>query len=80
MINNFLYELLIDKAKLLNCTIVFMGDEFQLAPVNQSSVSKVFTLSNIAKLTTVYRQDYVQAGKLTPFGAFLEELRSARIK
>ena len=68
MINNDLYELIIEKAKEYKCSIVFFGDECQLAPVKQSSLSKVFTLSNKYPLTAIYRQDYYSGGQFSDFG------------
>ena len=76
MINDDLFDLLIKKADQYSCTIVFLGDESQLAPVKQRKVSKVFNLENKFQLTAVYRQDYYSEGKYTEYGSLLEKLRS----
>lgn len=79
MINNELYELIIEKAKEYKCSIVFFGDECQLAPVKQSSLSKVFSLSNKYSLTAIYRQDYYSGGQFSDFGKMLNKLRESLV-
>lgn len=56
MINDSLYELLIETCKKQSCKIIFCGDYAQLKPVNNTTISKVFNCENHFQLTEVYRQ------------------------
>lgn len=55
MINDDLYDALVDNCIRLNSKIIFIGDIKQLAPVNAISHSKVFT-NNTLYLSKIYRQ------------------------
>jgi ATP-dependent exoDNAse (exonuclease V) alpha subunit len=57
MINNFLYEKLLELTQREGTKLVFVGDELQLKPVNSLDVSQVFSNTNVFKLTTNHRQD-----------------------
>ena len=56
MINDDLFQLLVDKCKSAKSKIVFVGDIKQIQPVKAKTTSKVFNLPNIITLTKVYRQ------------------------
>lgn len=55
MINDVLYDELINNCIKLNSKIIFIGDIKQLAPVNANSFSKVFS-NNTLYLSKIYRQ------------------------
>lgn len=71
MINDDLYDLLLEKCKESKCKIIFIGDEKQLKPVNNGGLSKVFKNKNIITLTQIFRQ--TEINELTNL---LTELRS----
>lgn len=56
MINDDLFDLLIEKCVAFNCKVIFVGDKCQLRPVNSLTTSKVFNLEDKYTLTKVYRQ------------------------
>jgi hypothetical protein len=56
MINDFLYQLIIEKCKYKDCQVLFIGDPAQLKPVKQTTISKVFQINNKYELTKVERQ------------------------
>lgn len=56
MINNAMFDLLLDKVKENNSHVIFVGDDRQLKPVADENISKVFTLSNKITLTKIWRQ------------------------
>ena len=56
MINDELYDTLVQIAIHNNLKLIFVGDSAQLAPVKQNKISKVFTEPKQLKLTKVYRQ------------------------
>jgi ATP-dependent exoDNAse (exonuclease V) alpha subunit len=56
MLNSSLFDLIVKEAKLHRTKVLFMGDEAQLPPVNES-ISKIFTqITTKAHLTKVERQ------------------------
>ena len=59
MINEENYKILNDIAKNLNLKIIYVGDEAQLAPVNEEKISKVFRNGDgkVVTLTQVERTD-----------------------
>lgn len=57
MVNDDLFSLLNQKAKVNNCRIIFVGDKAQLRPVNAKDHSLVFSLPNNSTLTKIYRQE-----------------------
>lgn len=56
MINDDLFDCLVDCISKNKSKIIFLGDIKQLCPVKSDKLSKVFTLSNIINLTKIYRQ------------------------
>ena len=56
MINDELYELLLEKIQFSNLKIIFIGDAAQLEPVNDYKISKVFNNNDTIYLTTIHRQ------------------------
>lgn len=56
MINDDLFDLLVDKAIMFQSKLIFSGDVKQLKPVNALTHSKVFSLPNTINLTKIYRQ------------------------
>lgn len=75
MINDDLFNLLIEKCKFFNAKLIFIGDSRQLRPVKSDHISKVFTLPNIITLTKVYRQK-----NDSPVLDILSELRNNSIQ
>ena len=70
MINDDLFDLLLEKCREFKCKIVFSGDSQQLRPVKSDHISKVFTLGNKITLTKIYRQK-----EDNPVSSILETLR-----
>lgn len=70
MINDDLFQLLIDKCGSVKAKIVFVGDIKQIQPVKAKTTSKVFNLPNIITLTKIYRQ-----AKDSPVLSILSTLR-----
>lgn len=58
MVNDELFDLIVEKAKIFEAKLIFVGDIKQIRPVNASSHSKVFNVSNKIELTKIYRQNY----------------------
>ena len=56
MVNDDLFKLLINKAKLYDCKVCFVSDKAQLSPVKSKTVSLVYDLKNSFSLTKIYRQ------------------------
>lgn len=56
MVNDDLFDLLIEKAKQFKSKIIFIGDKAQLKPVNSITYSKVFLIEDNFTLTKIYRQ------------------------
>jgi len=56
MVNDYLYDLLIDRCVKHNSKILFIGDIAQLRPVNSDYFSKVFDTEDIFYLTHIFRQ------------------------
>ena len=57
MINDDLFQLLLDKCSASKSKIIFVGDIKQIQPVKSDRTSKVFTLPNTITLTKIYRQE-----------------------
>lgn len=57
MINDELYDLILQYAKLTKTKIVFVGDKAQLQAVGDKKISKVFDVKNKGILTEIHRQD-----------------------
>lgn len=57
MVSNELFEFIVEVVKkgYVN-TVLFIGDSYQLLPINQSSLNDVFRLRNQFKLTQIVRQ------------------------
>jgi len=56
MINNYLFDTIINKCKQEKTKIIFLADAKQLKPVNEKSISKVFNKTDGQfKLTTNHR-------------------------
>ena len=75
MINDDLYDYLLEKCKEFKSKIIFISDKAQLNPVKSTRPSKVYQLNNNFNLTKIYRQDSESA--LVPL---LKELRVHAIK
>lgn len=56
MINDDLYDLLIERCSQFRCKLITVGDKAQLKPVNSITHSKVFDNPNKSILTHIYRQ------------------------
>lgn len=56
MINDDLYDILIEKCSEVGTKVIFCGDIKQLQPVEGRHYSKVFKLKNRFELTKIYRQ------------------------
>lgn len=56
MINDDLFDLLLEKVKEFRSKVIFVGDRAQLRPVNSLTTSKVFNVENRFTLTKIYRQ------------------------
>lgn len=56
MVNDDLFDLLLEKAQQFRSKIVFIGDKAQLKPINAFTHSKVFKLKDNFTLTKIYRQ------------------------
>ena len=61
MINDDLYDLLLDYCKKMKTKIIFIADDKQIQPVNNGGISKVFNNSNIIRLTKIFRQSNINA-------------------
>lgn len=75
MINDDLFDLLIEKVSMRNSKIIFVGDSAQLLPVKQIRCSKVYNLDDKYKLTKIYRQS-----EKNSIGPVLERLRLTEIQ
>lgn len=64
MINDDLFNLLIQKCKERNTKLLFLSDQKQLSPVKSEYESLVYTLNNKFELTEIFRQAWDNA--LTP--------------
>lgn len=74
MINNDMFDLLIDKVKENGSKVIFIGDHAQLKPVADENISKVFTLPNKIALTKIWRQK-----EDSPVMEYLNKLREEPI-
>lgn len=74
MINDDLFDLLIEKVEERNTKIIFISDPAQLIPVRQQRKSKVYNLEDSYFLTKIYRQS--DKNSILPI---LQELRSHEI-
>ena len=74
MINDDLFDLLIEKVSDRRSKILFVSDSAQLLPVKQQQHAKVYTLEDSFELTKIYRQTDKNA--LTPI---LQRLRTEEI-
>ena len=57
MINDDLYEVLLEKCKLYNNKMLFVMDQCQLQPVKQDSMTKIIHTEPHFNLTKIWRQD-----------------------
>jgi hypothetical protein len=71
MINDTLYDIIIDKVLYKKAQVLFIGDPAQLKPVKQTHISKVFSLENKFELTKVERQQGDN-----PLGLILDNIRN----
>ncbi len=71
MINDTLFNLIIDKVRYKDSQVLFIGDPAQLKPVKQVHISKVFELGNKYELTKVERQQGDN-----PLGLILDTIRN----
>ena len=72
MINDVLYDFIIEKAAEQNSKIIFVGDIKQCAPVKELHLSKSFLHGKQIRLTKIYRQN-----ENNPIVQVLSELRNA---
>jgi ATP-dependent exoDNAse (exonuclease V) alpha subunit len=56
MVNDVLFDYLLQKSKECNSKLIFVGDIAQIKPVNDTSLSKVFSCPNTFHLTEIFRQ------------------------
>lgn len=56
MVNNELFDYIVQKCSEQNCKIIGVGDIAQLIPVKQNYISKIFNIDNVISLTKIYRQ------------------------
>lgn len=56
MVNDALYDLMIDRCIKNSCKVIFIGDEAQIKPVNSDYTSKVFSVEDKFYLTEIFRQ------------------------
>lgn len=56
MVNNNLFETLVERCKDKDAKLIVIGDAAQIAPVKQNSNSKTFHVENTFQLKKVYRQ------------------------
>ena len=56
MINDVLYDSILDSCKGKVCKVIFTGDSRQIAPVKQRKIAKTFECENKSELTQIYRQ------------------------
>ena len=61
MINDVLFDLLLDRCKKNSCKVIFVGDIGQIRPVNHQQTSKVFDVEDKIFLTEIFRQDEASA-------------------
>ena len=71
MINDDLFDLLVERCRTMESKILFSSDQRQLAPVKSKTYSKVYSVTNKFGLTKIYRQDSENA--ISPI---LEALRT----
>lgn len=57
MVNDDLFDLLLNKLIRFKCKIIFVGDKAQLRPVNAKNYSKVFEVEDTFTLKHIYRQE-----------------------
>ena len=57
MINDVLYDFIVNKSQEKNAKIIFVGDVKQCAPVKESHISKAFSKGIQLQLNEVYRQE-----------------------
>lgn len=57
MVNDALYELMLDRCVKNNCKIIWIGDIAQIKPVNSQETSKVFSVVDSYYLTEIFRQE-----------------------
>ena len=74
MINDDLFDLLVEKVSERNTKIIFVSDPAQLIPVKQSKKAKVYNLEDSYFLTKIYRQS--DKNSILPI---LQRLRSTEI-
>jgi hypothetical protein len=88
MINDQLYDTLIQNAELHNFKIVFSGDAKQLAPVKQLNISKTFSNNKTVCLEKIYRQkesilykvlDYLRRKPIYKFKSIEDEFSSINV-
>lgn len=56
MVNDALYDLMLDRCQKNNCKVIWIADIAQIKPVNSDTVAKVFTTKNKYELTEIFRQ------------------------
>lgn len=56
MVNDALYEAILESCKEKTCKVIFSGDSRQIAPVKQRRIAKTFECTKKSELTQIYRQ------------------------
>jgi ATP-dependent exoDNAse (exonuclease V) alpha subunit len=56
MINDNLYDTIIQSCYDKNCKVILQGDSSQIKPVKQHTIAKTFKCTNASELTQIYRQ------------------------
>lgn len=56
MVGDDLFDVFMKRAKECNSKVIFSGDSKQIAPVNGSGLSRVFSIKNSFTLSKIYRQ------------------------
>lgn len=74
MVNDYLYDTLLEKCLQVDSKIIFVGDSSQIKPVNSTQISKVFSQESSYTLTEIFRQDLNN-----PIGDILFEARTTFI-
>lgn len=74
MINDDLFDLLVERCQTMESKILFSSDKMQLSPVKSKTYSKVYSVEDKFGLTKIYRQD--SKNSIAPI---LEALRTHNI-
>ena len=82
MINEVLFDFIVEKCKEKESKVLFIGDAAQLQPIKDNKLSKFVKIDNVFKLTTIYRQKEdnpilnILTDLRTKYKRFFPEIRS----